>query len=29
VWRDLTDGRDLDEAAREGLEFYRQKLAEA
>jgi D-psicose/D-tagatose/L-ribulose 3-epimerase len=29
VWRDLTDGRDLDEAAREGLEFYRQKLAGA
>jgi D-psicose/D-tagatose/L-ribulose 3-epimerase len=29
VWRDMTDGRDLDEAAREGLEFYRQKLAEA
>lgn len=29
VWRDMTDGRDLDEAAREGLEFYRQKLASA
>ena len=26
---ELTDGRDLDEAAREGLEFYRQKLAAA
>jgi D-psicose/D-tagatose/L-ribulose 3-epimerase len=29
VWRDMTDGRDLDEAAREGLEFYRRKLAAA
>jgi len=27
IWRDLTDGEDLDEAAREGLEFYRSKLA--
>ena len=29
VWRDMTDNRDLDEAAREGLEFYRSKLAVA
>ncbi len=29
VWRDMTDGRDLDEAAREGLDFYRGKLAAA
>jgi len=27
IWRDLTDGEDLDEAARKGLEFYRSKLA--
>ena len=29
VWRDMTDGRDRDDAAREGLEFYRSKMAEA
>ncbi|MCY3695518.1 MAG: hypothetical protein OXG77_09985, partial [Chloroflexi bacterium] len=29
VWRDMTGDRDLDEAAREGLEFYRAKLAAA
>ncbi len=29
VWRDMTDGRDLDDAAREGLEFWRSRLAAA
>ena len=29
VWRDMTAGRDLDEAAREGLDFYRTKLQAA
>jgi len=29
VWRDMTGGRDLDEAARKGLTFYRAKLAAA
>ncbi len=29
VWRDMTGDRDLDEAAREGFEFYRAKLAAA
>jgi hypothetical protein len=29
VWRDLTGGDTLDEAARKGLEFYRSKLASA
>ena len=29
LWRDMTDGRDLDEAAREGLEFYRARLLAA
>jgi D-psicose/D-tagatose/L-ribulose 3-epimerase len=27
LWRDLTDGEDLDEAAKKGLEFYKRKLA--
>lgn len=27
IWRDLTHGEDLDEAARKGLEFYKSKLA--
>jgi len=29
IWRDLTDGEDLDEAARKGLEFYKAKLETA
>ncbi len=29
VWRDMTEDRGLDEAAREGLEFYRAKVASA
>jgi D-psicose/D-tagatose/L-ribulose 3-epimerase len=29
VWRDMTDGRDLDDAAKEALDFYRRKLAAA
>jgi D-psicose/D-tagatose/L-ribulose 3-epimerase len=29
VWRDLTDGVDLDEAAKKGMEFFRSKLASA
>ncbi len=29
IWRELTAGEDLDEAARKGLEFYRSKLASA
>ncbi len=29
IWRDPSDGEDLDEAARKGLEFYKDKLASA
>ena len=29
IWRDMTGGVDLDEAAKKGLEFYKAKLASA